>query len=56
MIEGSTASRILLEVMRGIVKSDADTPEEAEYRQQIKKSVDAIHHQGAVVDLPHEWP
>jgi len=55
MVSGEAASRILLEVMSGVLVSTKDSPEEAEYRKQVKVEVDEIHAKGGTVQLPREW-
>ena len=55
MIGGEAASRILLEVMNGVLISDRDTLEEAAYRVQVKIEADEIQAAGGTVELPKEW-
>ena len=55
MIGGEAAGRILKEVLRGVMVSDADTPEEREYRERIKMSVDSTRAAGDAIDLQKEW-
>lgn len=55
MISGDAASRILVEVMKGVLEARDDTPDEAEYRKQIKIEIDEIHAKGGEVMLPKEW-
>ena len=56
MISGDAATRILLEVLRGVSISETDTPEERDYRVEVKSEVDEIHAKGGVVAIPKEWP
>lgn len=54
-MNGGDATRILLEVMKGVLKDASDTPDEAAYRTQVKKEVDEIHAAGGTVDIPKEF-
>lgn len=56
MVGGEAATRILKEVERGIVKSKDDTPEEREYREEIRQSIEKIRKSGAAVEVQKEWP
>lgn len=52
---GDVATRIMLEVMNGKLRSDFDSPEEAAYRTQVKVEIDEIHAQGGIVEIPKEF-
>ena len=55
MIGGEAANRILLEVERGIVRSDKDTDDERDYREQLVRSIARIRRDGGATQLPKEW-
>lgn len=53
-MNGGDATRIMLEVLNGMLASDSDSPEEAAYRKQIKIEIDEIHAAGGTVEIPKE--
>lgn len=50
------ATRILLEVTNGDEHPETDTPEQADYRERVRKDVEHIKRRGGVVDIPSELP
>ena len=54
-MNGADATRIMLEVLNGKLRSGFDDPEEAAYRQQVKIEIDEIHAAGGIVEIPKEF-
>jgi len=55
-MDSERLTRILIEVDFGKIRSQADTGEEAAYRERLVEQVAEIKAKGGTVDIPFELP